>query len=196
MLLAQQADQDALESKNNDLSTAYADKSKAFQRSQKLYQSLKQQVMASQVAVAAGDEAEHTVQTARGNRFVDRMPGVKTGTRVYTHPSAMQQHGGNVSHIRQGSGSSGSSGQQRGGVGLGLAPTYTSQLQGRGLNLRAHTGRKSMTSCFWFKLDHANLVQDPHSSEHHVKVVYLYLVEHVKVPFSKRALGHHTKPHL
>ncbi|KAF2632228.1 hypothetical protein BU25DRAFT_358985 [Macroventuria anomochaeta] len=140
---AQQADQIDLENKNNELSEAYKEKARALGRTQKMYNSLKQQVMVSQVAVAAGDEAELTLQTARGNRFIDRMPGARTGTGVYSHPGAVQQPGGSRLHNRQGSGSSGSSGQQRGGVGIGPAPTYASRLQGRGANARVHTGQSA-----------------------------------------------------
>lgn len=99
--------------------------------------------MASHVAVAAGDEAEMTLETARGNRFIDRIPGARTGTGAYSHTGVIQQPGGGRLHNRQGSGSSVSSGQQRGGVGIGPGPTYASHLQGRGLGGRAHTGRKS-----------------------------------------------------
>lgn len=114
----------------------------ALKRQQKMYDSLKVQVMASQVAVAAGDEAELTLQTARGNRVIDRMPGARSGTGVYIHPSAAaKQSGASRLHNRQGSGCSGSSGQQRGGVGVGPAPSYTPHLQGRGLGGRIHIGR-------------------------------------------------------
>lgn len=114
-----------------------------------MYDSLKGQVLASQVAVAAVDEAEVTLQTARAaNRFANLMPSVRTGTGMYSHPGgAVQQPGGNRLHNRQGSGSSGNSGQQRGGVGLGPAPDYAQHLQGRGLDGRVQTSRKFML-CF------------------------------------------------
>jgi hypothetical protein len=121
-------------------------KAKALARQKKMYDSLKGQVMASQIAVAAGDEAEMTMQTARASgRFIDRMPGARTGTGVYGHPGgAVQQPGGNRLHNRHGSGSSGSGGQQRGGIALGSAPKYAQHLQGRAFSGRVHTGRKSM----------------------------------------------------
>jgi hypothetical protein len=119
------------------------EKAKAFVRQKKMYDALKGQVMASQVAVAAGDEAELTLQTGQGNRFIDRMPGVRSGTGVYSHTGMVQQPGGGRVHNRQGSGSSGSNGQQRGGIGIGPASTYASHLQGRDLAGRVHTGRKS-----------------------------------------------------
>lgn len=144
----QQAECEALEAKNNELSNAFMDKARALARQKKMYDSLKGQVMASQVAVAAGDEAEMTLQTARGRRFIDRMPGARTGTGAYGHPGgAVQQPGGSRLHNRQGSGSSVSSGQQRGGIGIGPAPNYAQQLQGRGLGGRVHTGRRFMLQC-------------------------------------------------
>lgn len=142
---AQQADCEALEAKNNELSSHFLEKAKALARQKKMYDSLKGQVMASQLAVAAGDEAEVTLQTARANRFTDRMPEMRAGTGIYSHPGgAVQQPGGNRLHNRQGSGSSGSSGQQRGGAGLGPASSYAQHLQGRGMGGRVHTGRKCM----------------------------------------------------
>lgn len=146
MRIAQQEDQISLEAKNNELSEAYKDKAKALARQKKMYDSLKQQVMASQVAVAAGDEAELTIQTARGNRFIDRMPGARAGTGVYSHPGIVQQPGGGRARNRTGSASSGSSVQQRGGVGISHVSTYASHLQGSGLGSRSQTGRESTHS--------------------------------------------------
>ena len=103
---AHQVEREELEGKNNELSSAYLEKAKALARQKKMYDTLKGQVMASQVAVAAGDEAEHTLQTVRGNRSLDRMPGVRSGTGVYSHPGVMQHPGGGRVHNRQGSGSS------------------------------------------------------------------------------------------
>ncbi|KAF3043161.1 hypothetical protein E8E12_006054 [Didymella heteroderae] len=142
---AQQADCEALEAKNNELSNAFLVKAKALARQKKMYDSLKGQVMASQVAVAAGDEAEMTLQTSRAdNRFIDRMPGARTGNGIFSHPGgAFQQSVNNRLHNRQGSGSSGSSRQQRAGIGLGPAPNYAQHLQGRGLASRTHTGQSA-----------------------------------------------------
>lgn len=143
---AQQADCEQLEAKNNELSTEFLKKVRELARRRKMYDSLKGQVMASRVAVAAGDEADMTLQTAQAtNRFIDRMPGTRTGTGMYSHPGgAVQQPGGHRLHNRQGSSSFGSSGQQRGGVDLGPAPSYAQHLQGRGSGGRVHTGRKFM----------------------------------------------------
>lgn len=110
-----------------------------------MYDSLKGQVLANHVAVAAVDEAEVTLQTARAtNRFADRLPGVRTGISMHSHPGgAVQPPGGNRLHNRQGSGVSGYSGQQRGGAGLAPAPNYAQYMQGCGLSGRVHTSRKS-----------------------------------------------------
>ncbi|KAJ4341848.1 hypothetical protein N0V87_001513 [Didymella glomerata] len=60
------------------------EKAKTLARQKKMYDTLKGRVMASHVAVAAGDEAEMTLQTVRAtDRFADRMPGVRTGTGMY-----------------------------------------------------------------------------------------------------------------
>lgn len=141
--VAQQADCEALEAKNNELSSHFLEKAKALARQKKMYDSLKGQVMAANAAVAAGDEAKMTLQTVRAiNRFADRMPGARTSTGMYSPPGGtVQQPGGNRLHNKQGSGSSGSSGQQRGGIGLGPAPSYSQHLQGRGMGGRVNTGR-------------------------------------------------------
>nr|GFD57863.1 hypothetical protein [Tanacetum cinerariifolium] len=84
---------------------AFLKKSRAHAREKKMHDTLKGQVMASQVAMAAGDEAEMTLQTAQGHRFIDRMPGTRIGTGANSHPGgAVQQFGGNRLHNRQVSG--------------------------------------------------------------------------------------------
>jgi hypothetical protein len=148
-----QAEQASLEAKNHELVEAYKEKTKSQQQTQKLYQSLKAQVMASHVAHAAGDEAEFTLQTARGDRFIDRLPGTRTGTANYSQVGMSQQVGGGRPHNRENSRSSGGSGrqqQQQQGSGIHLGPPFSnSQLQRRGLGGRVHTGRKS---CFFLIL--------------------------------------------
>jgi hypothetical protein len=129
-----QAEQASLQFKNDELHNAFQEKSKAQKQVQKLYQSLKAQVMASQVAVAAGDEVEMTSQTARGDRFIDQIPGTRTGTVNFNKTGTGYPSGGVRQHVRAESGSPGSGGQQRGGIGL--PPTFASHLQGR-----VHTGR-------------------------------------------------------
>ena len=151
-----QAEQASLEAKNHELVEAFKEKTKSQQQTQKLYQSLKAQVMASHVAHAAGDEAEFTLQTARGDRFIDRLPGTRTGTANYSQMGHSQQTGGGRLHHRENSRSSESSGrqqqqQQGGGIHLG-PPFHNSQLHGRGLGGRVSTGRKStlylLLGCF------------------------------------------------
>jgi hypothetical protein len=129
-----QAEQASLETKNQDLNDAFREKTKAQQQLQKLYQSLKSQFMSSQVAAAAGEEVEMTSRTARGDQFIDRLPGTRTGTTNYNRTGVGNPSGRPRQHGRVGSGSSGSSGQQRGGIGL--PPTFASHLQGR-----VYTGR-------------------------------------------------------
>ncbi|KAF2691310.1 hypothetical protein K458DRAFT_70033 [Lentithecium fluviatile CBS 122367] len=143
---AMHVEQASLEQKNHELVEAYREKSRSQQQIQKMYHSLKAQLMATHVATAAGDEAEFALHTARGDRFVDRLPGVRTGTGTtnLSQHGPSQRHGGGSHHNRGGSGSSGDSGPQRGGVGL--APPWNSQLQGRGLG-RVHTGNK-LSSCW------------------------------------------------
>jgi hypothetical protein len=144
-LQAQQADQVDLIAKNGELGTQLKEKAQLHAQLKRTYQTLKQQQMQPHLAVAAGDEAEVTL---RGHRQIDRMPGVRSGTDVYSHQSGSgQRSGGRHLHNRQGSGSSASSGQRGGfGMGMGPVPTYASHMQGRGHGLRSqtHTGRKFM----------------------------------------------------
>lgn len=144
-LQAMQQEQTSLEAKNHELIGCFKEKSKSQQHITKLYQALKAQVMASQVATAAGDEAEVTLQTGRVDSFIDRLPGTRTGTADYSQMGLNQQMGGGRPHGRADSRSSGNSGeQQRGGIGLG--PSYASYLQGRGLGGRMGTGRESKST--------------------------------------------------
>ncbi|KAF1941786.1 hypothetical protein EJ02DRAFT_346880 [Clathrospora elynae] len=142
---AMQAEQASLEGKNHELADAYMQKTKAHQQTQKLYQSLKAQVMASHIANAAGDEADYTLQTARGDRFVDRFPGTRTGTANYGQVGAGQQGGGGSGrlHNREHSHSSGSSGRQQQQGGVHLGPPFRPYSQGRGLRSRVHTGQSA-----------------------------------------------------
>jgi hypothetical protein len=136
-----QAEHGVLETKNRELGEAFKAKAQALQHTTRLYQALKAQVMVSHVATAAGDEAEMTLQTARGDRFIDRLPGTRTGTVMYSPMPASQRVGGDRPHGRNDSRSSGSGGQQRGGIGLGHH--YAPHLQGHGLSGRVGTGRMS-----------------------------------------------------
>jgi hypothetical protein len=136
-----QAELVELESKNHGFAEAFKEKTKAHQRTQNLYQALKAQVMTSHVAHAAGDEAEFTLQSARGDRFIDRLPGARSGTANFSQMGTSQQTGDRL-HKRIISRSSGSSGRpQQGSIHVG--PPFSSQLHGRGLSSRVHNSRKS-----------------------------------------------------
>lgn len=179
--------------KNNELSVAYKEKARDYARQKKQYEALKGQLMASHVAVAAGDQAELAVQSARGKRLVNRMPGVKAGTGAYNHPDgAAYQPGARGLHNRQGSGSSGSSGMQRGGIGIGPAPPYALYVQARGLGGRRQTGRESMpvytrvAACL-------TMLQNLHPSAPHIKVVSQSSAGHVMLLRSMQPSGHLTR---
>jgi hypothetical protein len=91
--------------------------------------------MASHVASAAGEEVDHALQTVRGDRFVDKIPGTRTGTSNINQPGGGPRQTGRQRYTnRAGSGSSGS-GEQGGGIGLGLSHGY-------GVVGRGYTGRK------------------------------------------------------
>lgn len=99
--------------------------------------------MASHVAHAADDEVDFALQSVRGDRFVDRLPrlpGTRTGSANLSQVGVAQQQMGGRRHNRDISGSSGSGGQRGGGIGLG--PSWNSQLQSQGLAGRGFTGRE------------------------------------------------------
>jgi hypothetical protein len=163
-----QTEQASLEQKNHELVDAFREKSRAQQQMQKLYQSLKAQVMASHVANAAGDEADLTLHTARADRFVDRIPGARTGTGNFSQPGMgnQQARGGNGQHNRNGSGSSGG-GEQLCARGNGLPAPWNSQSQGHALGGRMHSGcmHSFLSSCTCCKLM-CLLVSAPIGSPH------------------------------
>lgn len=131
----------ALEETNHEFAKIFKEKSKSLQHTTKLYQALKAHVMASHVANAAGDEAEMTLNTARGDRFIDRLPGTRSGSANYNQMGMNQQMGNGRLHGRAESRSSGSSRQQpRGGINIG--PSFAPHMQGRSLNGRMGTGRE------------------------------------------------------
>ncbi|OCK97846.1 uncharacterized protein K441DRAFT_547223 [Cenococcum geophilum 1.58] len=137
-LQATQAEQSNLGQKNRELVDAFREKSKTQQQTQKLYQSLKAQVMASQVATAATDEAENTIHTASRDRLVDRIPGTHRGLQHFNQFNA--DYPGGRRHDRQGSGSSGGNeGQVHKTRNIGLGSSWNSQAQ----NTRNWTARKS-----------------------------------------------------
>lgn len=57
------------------MADAYKEKAKTLAHLQKVYTQLKTQVLAGQVASAASDDAEATLQSATGDRFIDRFTG-------------------------------------------------------------------------------------------------------------------------
>lgn len=135
-----QGEQESLVAKNQELHNAFKERAKSQQQTQRMYQALKAQVMASHVANAAGDEAEFALNTARGDRFIDRIPGTRTGSANFGRLSDRQPTGNKRPHDRDNSRSSESRSQQQGGVGAG--PPFASHLQGRGMGSRVLTGRK------------------------------------------------------
>jgi hypothetical protein len=140
--IAMQTEYTALEAKNHELGDAFKEKSRSQQHIQKLYQSLKAQVMASHVASAAGDEAEAALQTARVNRFIDHIPGTRTGSANFglngSQPMGGRKHG------RTDSRSSREGGQLRSGAVPG--PSFASHLQRRGIGAKLGSGASSMFS--------------------------------------------------
>lgn len=138
-----QAEQASLVNKNQELVEAFKERARSQQAIFKQYQSLKAQVMASQVANAAGDEAEHALNTARGDRFIDRIPGTRIGSANFNRMGDHQQ-GNKRLHDRNHSRSSGSSGQQQPG-NIGIGPPYPSHLQGRAVGSRILTGQATPT---------------------------------------------------
>ncbi|KAF2018997.1 hypothetical protein BU24DRAFT_418582 [Aaosphaeria arxii CBS 175.79] len=138
-LVAMQAEQSSLEDKNHELIKAYREKNQSLQQVQKLYQSLKAQVMASHVAHAAGDEANFAVRSARGDRFISKIPGARISTEDGNRSGVENQRNGGAMHIRSRSGSSGNGGQQGRGGGIGLSPAWKPNSH-IGLGNRAGTG--------------------------------------------------------
>jgi E3 ubiquitin-protein ligase CCNP1IP1 len=142
---ATQAEQKSIEQKNHELVEAFREKSKNQQQIQKLYQSLKAQVMASHVATAATDEAEHTIYTSRGDRFVDRIPGTRSGLQQQFQQFTLDQQGGGRQHRHQKSVSSGSrGGQGRETINI-LGPAWASQAQ----DSRSWTARTFLWCLLW-----------------------------------------------
>ncbi|KAL1599627.1 hypothetical protein SLS60_007430 [Paraconiothyrium brasiliense] len=140
-LQAMYEEQASLEQNNEELSNAFRARTKAHQQTQKMYQALKAQVMATHVANAAGEEVDHAMHTIRqGDRFVDKLPGTRSGTANLNQLGTNQQRGGGRLHNRDPSGSSGSSGQQR----LGGRLQFNPQLQQRVFGGRTNTSRKSV----------------------------------------------------
>lgn len=79
-LIAVQLEQKNLEQRNEDLVQAFREKSRSQQQAQRLYQNLKTQVLASQVQLAASDDAEQTLHYATNNRPHDRFDPSNSST--------------------------------------------------------------------------------------------------------------------
>lgn len=61
------------------MADAYKEKAKTQAHLHKVYTQLKAQVLAGQFASAASDDAEATLQSATGDRFIDRLTGPAAG---------------------------------------------------------------------------------------------------------------------
>ncbi|KAI9713460.1 MAG: hypothetical protein M1820_000842 [Bogoriella megaspora] len=112
-----QDDQKNLEQRNQELIDALKDKTRSHQQVQKLYQTLKAQVMATQAASAASDDAENAINTVATNRFADHSAKATFPNRVL--PFGAEPLGMAESRRRAGSGGSGSNGHERGNQHFG-----------------------------------------------------------------------------
>ncbi|KAL5373391.1 hypothetical protein DPSP01_012749 [Paraphaeosphaeria sporulosa] len=136
-LKAMQEDQASLEQSYYNLDNTLRSKTKAHQHDRRAYESLKAQVMATQVVSAAGEEVDNTMHSIRqGDRFINKMPGTRTGTAHLSQLGLNQQDGGGRLHNRAGSGSSGN-GEQR----IGGRPPLKPQLQSRAFGGRSNTSQ-------------------------------------------------------
>jgi E3 ubiquitin-protein ligase CCNP1IP1 len=116
-LATTQAECKSLENKNHELADSYREKARATQQVQNLYQTLKGQVLASQVATAASDDAENTLHFATANRPTD----LSGPDHLRPDPHGMGRHhsmGNDYDQARAGGRSSG----MRGGSGGWTAP--------------------------------------------------------------------------
>ncbi|TKA68538.1 hypothetical protein B0A49_06711, partial [Cryomyces minteri] len=116
-LSAVHTDQKHLEQKNHELVTAYKEKSRSQQQIQKLYQSLKSQVMASHVQTAASDDAENTLQTVTGSRLIDRLGTSRAPQSQYAQFSAGHRGAEQIHSRQRSSGSGGITAQYSGPAG-------------------------------------------------------------------------------
>ncbi|KAL1642374.1 hypothetical protein SLS58_005448 [Diplodia intermedia] len=78
-LQAAQQEQRRLDDEMHKMADAYREKAKTQAHLHKVYTQLKAQVLAGQVASAASDDAEATLQSATGDRFIDRITGTAAG---------------------------------------------------------------------------------------------------------------------
>lgn len=102
--------------------------------------------MATHVANAAGEDVDFALNTIRqGDRFIDKLPGIRSSASNLAQSGANQQRRGSRLFNRPGSGSSGSSGQRGGPGGL----RFNNQLRTRVLSGRTNTGRMASLSYMW-----------------------------------------------
>lgn len=145
MCIATIAEHADLEQKNNELVDILREKSKAHSHVQKMYQSLKAQVMASRVVNAAGDEVDMALNTVSGDRFVDRIPGVRTGAGGFTQQNMSDSVARRRTHRPNESISSGGGVGQRGRA-TNTGQTWNSQSQSHGLGNRVYSGNRKSHS--------------------------------------------------
>jgi hypothetical protein len=139
-LQAVEAEHNNLEHKNNELQNALREKSIAHTKTQKLYQNLKANLMGNTVAQAAVDEAEYAIHTVRADRYIDKIPGTRTGTATFNQMGIPQQQmRGRQRNRSTGSKSSRSGGQPH--AGINLNPAWN-PMQGQGLPDRGYTSRE------------------------------------------------------
>ncbi|KAL1622562.1 hypothetical protein SLS56_008740 [Neofusicoccum ribis] len=74
-----QQEQKRLEDEMHKMADAYKEKAKTQAHLHKVYTQLKAQVLAGQFASAASDDAEATLQSATGDRFIDKLTGPAAG---------------------------------------------------------------------------------------------------------------------
>ena len=98
--------------------------------------------MGNTVAQAAVDEAEYAIHTTgRADRYIDKIPGTRTGTATFNQMVIPQQQvRGRQRNRSTGSRSSRSGGQPHGGINVNPA---WNQMQGQGLPGRGYTSRES-----------------------------------------------------
>ncbi|KAL5455016.1 hypothetical protein PMIN07_007277 [Paraphaeosphaeria minitans] len=137
-LKVMQQEQASLEQSYHEMDNAFRAKTKAHQCDRRAYESLKAQVMATQVVSAAGEEVDNTMHSIRqGDRFIDKIPGTRTGTANFSQLGLNQQRGGGRLHNRAGSGSSGSSEQRIAGL------PFNSHLQPPAFGGRSNTSQSA-----------------------------------------------------
>jgi hypothetical protein len=133
-------EQTSLENKNHDLSAAFTERCKAHSKVQKMYQTLKAELMANQAADAAAQEADFAVNTARADRYIDRIPGTRMGTGDLGHLPSQAARDAGRQHNRNGSGNLGGVQPPR-DVRIGGA--WNTQSQSISVNDKMFTDRKS-----------------------------------------------------